>query len=69
MNIDKRWLLLTVAVSAAAGAAVAAQFLRRRRQASQQRDEVADLKAWENEGGNLAPHAQISVMPTYRQAG
>lgn len=68
MNIDKRWLYLAVALSAAAGAAVTSQLLRRRKQVAQQGDHAADLKAWENEGGNLAPHAQIAVMPSYRQS-
>lgn len=68
MIIDKRWLFLTVALSAAAGAAVMSQLLRRRQQVVQHRDHAEDLKAWENEGGNLAPHAQISVMPSYRQS-
>ena len=54
MNIDKRWLFLAVALSAAAGAAVTSQLLRRRQLVAQHRDHAADLKAWENEGGNLA---------------
>ena len=68
MIIDKRWLFLAVALSAAAGAAVTSQLLRRRRQVVQHRDHAVDLKTWENEGGNLAPHAQISVMPSYRHS-
>lgn len=53
-NFDKRWLL-TIVVSVAAGAALAAQVLRRRQFTAQHRDHAEDLKAWENEGGNLAP--------------
>jgi hypothetical protein len=63
-NIDKRWLL-AVAVSAAAGAAVTAQVLRRRQLTAQHRDHTEDLKAWENEGGNLAPPASTSAMPAH----
>jgi len=65
-NIDKRWLL-AVAVSAAAGAAVTAQVLRRRQLTAQHRDHAHDLKAWENEGGNLAPPASTSTsaMPAH----
>ena len=55
-NIDKRWLL-TIALSAAASAAVTAKVLRRRQLRAQHRDHAEDLKAWENEGGNLAPPA------------
>jgi hypothetical protein len=59
-KIDRRWLL-AVAVSAAAGAAVTAQLLRRRQLVAQHRDHAEDLKAWENEGGNLAPPASTSA--------
>ena len=63
-KIDKRWLL-AVAVSAAAGAAVTAQVLRRRQLLSQHRDHAEDLKAWENEGGNLAPPAPTSAVSAH----
>jgi len=53
-KLDKRWLV-AVALSAAAGAAITAQLLRRRRRSVQHHDHTEDLKAWENEGGNLAP--------------
>lgn len=57
MNIDKRWLFATAAFGAAAGAAVTTKLLRRRQVLAQHSEDVADLKSWENEGGNLAPHA------------
>jgi hypothetical protein len=63
-RIDKRWLL-AVAVSAAAGAAVTAQVMRRRQLLAQHRDHSEDLKAWENEGGNLAPPAPTPAMPAH----
>jgi hypothetical protein len=66
MNIDKHGCF-SPSPQRAAGAAVTSQLLRRRKQVAQHGDHAADLKAWENEGGNLAPHAQISVMPSYRQ--
>jgi hypothetical protein len=53
-SIDKRWLV-AMALSAAAGAAVTSTVLRRRQRMEQHRDHAEDLKAWENEGGNLAP--------------
>jgi len=56
MNIDKRWLFATAALGAAAGAAVTSQLLRRRQVQVQHRDDAADLKTWESEGGNLEPH-------------
>jgi hypothetical protein len=63
-NVDKRWLL-AVALSAAAGAAVAARVLRRRQLTAQHRDHAEDLKAWENEGGNLAPPAPTPRIPAH----
>ena len=65
-SVDKRWLL-AVAVSAAAGAAVAARVLRRRQLTAQQRAHAEEVKAWENEGGNLAPPAPTPTpaMPAH----
>ena len=64
-KIDKRWLFAVV-LSAAAGAAVTSQVLRRRQRLAQHRDHAEDLKAWENEGGNLAPAAlPSSTMPAH----
>ena len=62
MRIEKNWyLLLAVAVSAGVGAAVAST-LRRRRHGDVQHDEhAADIKSWENEGGNLAPAPTAST--------
>ena len=56
MNIDKRWmLLLAVTVSAAAGAALASRAFRHEARAAGESQHGANLKTWENEGGNLAP--------------
>jgi hypothetical protein len=64
MYIEKRWyLLLAVAVSAAVGAAVASKLRRRQRLIARQPEHAADLKSWENEGGNLAPSTAASVLP------
>ena len=65
MNIDKRWLLLLVVLSAGAGAAVTSKLLRRRQLMAQHHDHAADLKTWENEGGNLAPPATTSGVPAH----
>ncbi len=65
MNIDKRWiLLLAVTASAAAGAAFASRTRRRDVHAAGEVQHKTDLKAWENEGGNLAPTAATAVQPT-----
>jgi len=64
MNIDKRWLFATAALGAAAGAAVTSQLLRRRRAQAQHRDDAADLKTWESEGGNFEPHEAPWGMPS-----
>jgi len=64
MNIDKRWiLLLAVTASAAAGAAFASRTRRRHVHAAGQVQHKTDLKAWENEGGNLAPTPATAVPP------
>jgi hypothetical protein len=63
-NIDKRWLVALV-LSAAAGAAITAQLLRRRRRSVQHHDHTEDLKAWENEGGNLAPPVPTSAASAH----
>jgi hypothetical protein len=65
MNVDKRWLV-AIALSAAAGAAVAAQLLRRRHRSVQHHDHHEDLKAWENEGGNLAPPVPAAAASAHR---
>ena len=64
MNIDKRWiLLLTVTASAAVGAAFASRTRRRRVRAAHDLQHKANLKTWENEGGNLAPTPASAVQP------
>ncbi len=52
MYIDNRWLLLLAVASAAA---FASKSRRRRRRTARAREDKADIKSWENEGGNLAP--------------
>jgi hypothetical protein len=64
MNIDKRWIfLLAVTASAAAGAAFASRTRRRHVRAAGELQHKTDLKAWENEGGNLAPTPAPAVQP------
>jgi hypothetical protein len=56
MNIDRRWIILfAVTISAAVGAAFASRSRGQRVQAAGESERKTDLKAWENEGGNLAP--------------
>ena len=50
-------LLLTIAASASLGAALASQWRRRERKATHQKQHSADVKTWENEGGNVVPDA------------
>ena len=62
MNIDRRWIFLfAVTISAAIGAAFASRSRNQRVQAAGESERKADLKAWENEGGNLAP-APVSTL-------
>jgi len=56
MNIDRRWIILfAVTISAAVGAAFATRSRSQRVLAAGESQRKTDLKAWENEGGNLAP--------------
>jgi len=56
MNIDKRFLvLLAVVASAAVGALAASNVRLRQRRTARDLEHKQDVKAWENEGGNLAP--------------
>jgi hypothetical protein len=58
MSVDKRWLLVVALVTgAAAGAVVAWNARRGFPRTAPDLEHAADLKAWENEGGNLAPIA------------
>ena len=52
---------LTAALGAAAGAAITSNCCAGADALSQHRDDAADLKTWENEGGNLDAHAVPSV--------
>ena len=62
MNIYKRLMLLVVmTIAAAAGAAFAKRTHHRRRHAERELEHGSNLKAWENEGGNLAP--AVAVAP------
>ena len=64
MTIDKRWLvLLAVATTAAVGAALAQKSRRHRQSMAHEADIKAELRTWENEGGNLAPGHAASVAP------
>jgi hypothetical protein len=58
MSIDRHWLLVLVLVAgASAGAVVAWNARRRFLRTAPDLEHAADLKSWENEGGNLAPLA------------
>jgi hypothetical protein len=62
MNIDRRWILLiAVTISAAIGAAFASRARRQHLLAAGESERKDDLKAWENEGGNLA-HPPVSTV-------
>ena len=64
MNIDKRWLLLLAAAAGAAAAtAIAWESQRRDHRTNRDLEHTADLKSWENEGGNLAPIPSAPVLP------
>lgn len=64
MNGGNRWLLVfALAAAAAAGAVVASGVRRRRNRAIRHSEHREDLKAWENEGGNLAPAAPTPRLP------
>jgi hypothetical protein len=63
MNIDRRWtILLAVTISAAIGAAFAARSRDHRIRAAGESQRRTDLRAWENEGGNLAPPPVSTVQ-------
>lgn len=62
MNIDKRWLLLAVALSAAVGAAVASKARQRQRGTAHDLDYRTEVKSWENEGGNVAPTSASAAL-------
>lgn len=63
MNLENRWyLLLAFAASAVVGAAVAAKLRSGRHHTARHREHAADLKSWENEGGNLAPVPATSAQ-------
>jgi hypothetical protein len=63
MNIDRRWILLiAVTMSAAIGAAFASRARRQHVLAAGESERKSELKAWENEGGNLAPIPASTVQ-------
>jgi len=64
MNIDKRFLLLlAVAASAAVGAVAASTARVRHHRTVRNRGDKAEIKSWENEGGNLAPAVPSPAQP------
>jgi len=64
MNGGNRWLLVfALAAAAAAGVMAASGVSRRRGRAIRQSEYREDLKAWENEGGNLAPATPAPSRP------
>ena len=61
MNSNKRWTtLLALTLGAAACGAFASTIRRRRIRVAQDAQHQANLKDWENEGGNAAPTANAS---------
>jgi hypothetical protein len=63
VKIDRRWIILVaVTISAAVGAALASRSRGQRVQAAGESQRKTDLKAWENEGGNLAPPPVSTVQ-------
>jgi hypothetical protein len=58
MKADKGWLLMALAAGAAGGAAATLLARRGRQRRAVVAEHKADLKSWENEGGNLAPAAK-----------
>jgi len=63
MNIDKRWLVLLAVAASAGGAAVALNLRRGHHRTAREKDHKSDVKAWENEGGNLAPTPAATAAP------
>ena len=62
MNIEKSWIVLcAVAVGVAAGVVLGTGLRRSMQGAVRKREHSQDLKAWENEGGNLAPPPQAAT--------
>ncbi len=60
MKIDNRvMLLLALAAGAAVGTAIATTRRRGNLRTANALEHKQDLKAWENEGGNLAPAAPV----------
>jgi hypothetical protein len=56
MNIDKGWFVLfAVAAGVVAGVTLGTGLRHSKQGAIRKREHSRDLKAWENEGGNLAP--------------
>jgi hypothetical protein len=68
MNTNKRWTtLLALTLSAAIVGAFASTIRRRRARVAHHEQHQANLKDWENEGGNVAPTANpapIAVTAT-----
>jgi hypothetical protein len=64
MSIDGRWiLLLAVAAGAVAVTGGASRWRRRHRRTVHDLQHKTDVKAWENEGGNVMPPPAAPVLP------
>lgn len=62
MYMNKREkFVIALALAAAAGAAFATRRHHRQRHIEQQLQHGANIKEWENEGGNLAPPPQVTA--------
>ena len=64
MNMDKRQIfLLAATMGMAVGAMLASRSRRRQHRSAQVAQHHADVRDWENEGGNLAPMPASAAQP------
>lgn len=64
MNLNKRWAFLLAAAAGALGVAVLSMASRRQRhQVARDLEHTSELKAWEGEGGSVAPAAMAPAQP------
>lgn len=64
MTMNKRWAFLLAATAGVVGGAVLAVASRRQHhEVAREMEHTADLKSWENEGGNVAPAATAPAQP------
>lgn len=64
MNVDGFWLMVFAGAVVSVGGMMAAYRLYRRHgRSTRARVEKAEIKSWENEGGNLAPGPTATTPP------